>query len=114
MESSKELAGYESKIDQNKTSEAVIFMVTEQRKTQEFLIRRINTVSPDCNAIQNGPDKTVISETFGFLDVLASQAHTRKTLRHCDRKRPNAASRSLTVFSEKGQANKSAGWMPWH
>ena len=45
MESSKELAGYESKIDQNKTSEAVIFMVTEQRKTQEFLIRRINTVN---------------------------------------------------------------------
>ena len=89
-------------------------MVTEQRKTQEFLIRRINTVSPDCNAIQNGPDKTVIPETFGFLDVLASQALITNVKRHRVRKRPDAASRSLTVFSEKGQANKSAGWMPWH
>ena len=89
-------------------------MVTEQRKTQEFLIRRINTVSPDCNAIQNGPDKTVIPETFGFLDVLASQALITNVKRHRVRKRPDVASHSQTVFSVKGQANKSAGWMPWH
>ena len=74
-------------ISQYKTSEDVILKGNEQRETQEFLLKE-------------------------FLTKLREP----KPKRHVTLYMPadEGGSRKAYLSPAEGQANKSAGWMPWH